>query len=178
RLSDDLAAEDTLPTSLRAATPEQVVFQRLEVENVEKFLDDPGHGLLLPYFKRYLTRAVRQVKPQWQDAHTETRRMAPAARKRSETDRSGQVDVLVAGAGYVGLATAVALRSARPSLKVAVVDAAPAGVWQRDGRASAIAAAARRMLERLGAWAEIAPGAEPIVDMVVTDSRTADPVRP
>jgi 2-octaprenyl-6-methoxyphenol hydroxylase len=90
----------------------------------------------------------------------------------------GRFDVLVAGAGYVGLAVAVAIRSARPSLSVAVVDAAPAGVWQRDGRASAIAAAARRMLESLGAWDEIAPGAEPIVDMVVTDSRTTDPVRP
>ena len=40
------------------------------------------------------------------------------------------LDVLVAGAGYVGLATAVSLKQARPSLAVAVVDAAPAGVWQ------------------------------------------------
>ena len=45
-------------------------------------------------------------------------------------------DVLVAGAGYVGLAAAVAIRSARPSLKVAIVDAAPEGAWQRDTRAS------------------------------------------
>jgi 2-octaprenyl-6-methoxyphenol hydroxylase len=104
--------------------------------------------------------------------------MAKAAASTRNGDRPADVDVLVAGAGYVGLAVAVAIRSARPSLKVAVVDAAPAGAWQRDGRASAIAAAARRMLESLGAWDEIAPGAEPIVDMVVTDSRTADPVRP
>jgi len=34
------------------------------------------------------------------------------------------------------------------------------------------------MLDRLGAWADIAPEAQPILDMVVTDSRTADPVRP
>ncbi|MDN2565722.1 ubiquinone biosynthesis hydroxylase [Aquibium sp. A9E412] len=87
-------------------------------------------------------------------------------------------DVLIAGAGYVGLATAVSIRQARPNLSVAVVDAAPPGVWQRDGRASAIAAAACRMLQRLGCWDEIAPEAQPIVDMVVTDSRTADPVRP
>ena len=89
-----------------------------------------------------------------------------------------RLDVLVAGAGYVGLAVAVAIKSARPSLSVAIVDAAPAGVWQRDGRASAIAAAASRMLDRLDCWAEIAPEAQAITDMIVTNSRTSDPVRP
>ncbi|OJU01527.1 MAG: 2-octaprenyl-6-methoxyphenyl hydroxylase [Rhizobiales bacterium 65-79] len=88
------------------------------------------------------------------------------------------MDVLIAGAGYVGLATAVSMRAARPDLKVAVVDAAPAGVWQKDGRASAIAAAARRMLDRLGVWDDIASEAQPITEMIVTDSRTSDPVRP
>jgi 2-octaprenyl-6-methoxyphenol hydroxylase len=88
------------------------------------------------------------------------------------------LDVLIAGAGYVGLATAVAIATARPSLKIAVVDAAPAGVWQKDGRASAIAAAACRMLEQLGCWQEIEPEAQAITEMIVTDSRTADPVRP
>lgn len=88
------------------------------------------------------------------------------------------LDVLVAGAGYVGLAAAVSLKQARPSLAIAVVDAAPAGVWQKDGRASAIAAAACRMLDQLGVWAEIAPEAQAITEMIVTDSRTADPVRP
>ncbi len=88
------------------------------------------------------------------------------------------LDVLVAGAGYVGLAVAVSIKSARPSLSVAVVDAAPQGVWQRDGRASAIAAAASRMLDQLGCWAEIAPEAQAITEMIVTDSRTSDPVRP
>lgn len=87
-------------------------------------------------------------------------------------------DVLVAGAGYVGTATAVSLKIGRPSLSVAVVDAAPAGAWERDGRASAIAAAGCRMLDSLGCWAAIAPRAQPITEMTVTDSRTADPVRP
>lgn len=89
-----------------------------------------------------------------------------------------RVDVLVAGAGYVGLAVAVSIRAASPALNVAIVDAAPAGVWQRDGRASAIAAAAGRMLGQLGVWSEIAPQAQAITDMIVTDSRTADPTRP
>ncbi|RWK55469.1 ubiquinone biosynthesis hydroxylase [Mesorhizobium sp.] len=88
------------------------------------------------------------------------------------------LDILVTGAGYVGLAAAVSLKQARPSLAVAVVDAAPAGIWQKDGRASAIAAAACRMLDQLGVWAEIAPEAQAITEMIVTDSRTSDPLRP
>lgn len=88
------------------------------------------------------------------------------------------LDILIAGAGYVGLATAVSICRAHPQLRVAIVDAAPAGVWQRDGRASAIAAAACRMLQRLDCWQEIEPQAQPITEMIITDSRTSDPVRP
>jgi 2-octaprenyl-6-methoxyphenol hydroxylase len=87
-------------------------------------------------------------------------------------------DIIIAGAGYVGLATAVALKSSAPHLGVTVIDAAPAGVWRNDTRASAIAAAASRMLDRLGCWDAIVPEAQPINEMIVTDSRTADPVRP
>ena len=88
------------------------------------------------------------------------------------------LDILIAGAGYVGLAAAVSLKQARPGLEIAVVDAAPSGAWRKDGRASAIAAAASRMLDRLGVWGSVAPRAQAITDMVITDSRTADPVRP
>ncbi len=102
--------------------------------------------------------------------------MAPELQASQNKTRS--MDVLVAGAGYVGLATAVSLKQARPSLRVAIVDAAPPGAWERDGRASAIAAAACRMLDRLGCWHEIAPHAQAITEMIVTDSRTSDPVRP
>lgn len=91
---------------------------------------------------------------------------------------AGRLDVLVAGAGYVGLAVAVAIRAARPGMKVALVDAAPVGAWERDTRASAIAAAAIRMLDQLGCWQEIAPEAQAITEMIITDSRTSDPVRP
>jgi 2-octaprenyl-6-methoxyphenol hydroxylase len=88
------------------------------------------------------------------------------------------LDVLIAGAGYVGMATAVGIKAARPNLAVAVVDAAPAGAWERDGRASAIAAAACRMLDQFGCWSEIEPEAQPMTEMIVTDSRSSDPVRP
>lgn len=93
-------------------------------------------------------------------------------------EHGGEIDLLVVGAGYVGLATAVAVKLARPSLRIMVIDAAPEGAWERDGRASAIAAAACRMLAQLGCWDEIRPAAQPITEMVVTDSRVSDPVRP
>jgi 2-octaprenyl-6-methoxyphenol hydroxylase len=87
-------------------------------------------------------------------------------------------DLVIGGGGYVGLSLAVAVKKAAPHLDVIVVDGAPEGAWQRDERASAIAAAASFMLEALGVWADILPEAQPINSMIVTDSRTADPVRP
>lgn len=91
---------------------------------------------------------------------------------------SHTLDILVCGGGYVGLSAAVALKASAPSLKIAVIDAAPPEVWRKDQRASAIAAAARRLLSTLGVWEAIAPEAQAINEMIVTDSRTADPVRP
>ncbi|WP_337271462.1 ubiquinone biosynthesis hydroxylase [Oryzifoliimicrobium ureilyticus] len=88
------------------------------------------------------------------------------------------VDMLVVGGGYVGLSAAVAVKQAAPHLDVTVLEAAPEHVWQKDTRASAIIAAATKMLEVLGAWDDIAPEAQPINKMIVTDSRTSDPVRP
>jgi 2-octaprenyl-6-methoxyphenol hydroxylase len=91
---------------------------------------------------------------------------------------SGPVDVMIAGGGHVGLALALALRRAAPSLSVTVVDAAPVAPGRHDGRASAIAAGGRRLLDGLGVWAEIGGTAQPINDMIITDSRTRDVVRP
>jgi len=89
-----------------------------------------------------------------------------------------RTDLLVCGGGYVGLAVAVAVKASAPDLTVTVIDAAPKDVWKKDPRASAIAAAAQRMLTTLGIWDEIEPEAQPINEMIVTDSRTSDPVRP
>ena len=87
-------------------------------------------------------------------------------------------DILIGGGGYVGLSLAVAIKKAAPHLDIVLVDGAPEGSWQRDERASAIAAAASSMLDALGVWSEILPLAQPINRMIVTDSKTADPVRP
>ncbi len=88
------------------------------------------------------------------------------------------LDILVGGGGYVGLSVAVSIKKAAPHLSVMVVDAAPKDIWKKDARASAIAAAASRMLTALGVWDEMLAEAQPINRMVITDSRTADPVRP
>jgi len=88
------------------------------------------------------------------------------------------LDMLVVGGGYVGLAAAVAVKQAAPHLAVEVIEAAPADVWKKDERASAIIAAASRMLDVFGVWNEILPEAQPINSMIVTDSKTSDPVRP
>jgi 2-octaprenyl-6-methoxyphenol hydroxylase len=86
-------------------------------------------------------------------------------------------DVVVAGGGWVGASLALALRAADPNIAVALVDPTPPGA-RADGRASAVAAAGRRLLARLGVWDELAPHAEPIREMIVTDSRLSDAVRP
>ena len=88
------------------------------------------------------------------------------------------LDVVIAGGGYVGLGVAVAIKQAAPHLAVEVVEAAPEDAWTKDVRASAIIAAARRMLDVFGIWQQLEPQAQPINKMIVTDSRTQDPVRP
>ena len=47
-----------------------------------------------------------------------------------------------------------------------------------DLRASAIAAAARRLFETIGVWSAIADKAQPMLDMVVTDSKLDHAMRP
>ena len=104
------------------------------------------------------------------------------AAKKTSAKNSGTddqiVDCLIAGGGYVGLSVAVAIKASAPHLCVTLVDAAPEDAISKDERASAIAAAASRMLDQLGVWNDLLKVAQPINDMIVTDSRTTDPVRP
>ena len=90
-----------------------------------------------------------------------------------------KADVLIAGGGFAGLALALALRlGLGDTFKVVVADPAFATNARPDLRASAIAAAARRMFETLGVWDAVADNAQPILDMVVTDSKLKDAMRP
>ncbi|GLS43433.1 FAD-dependent monooxygenase [Methylobacterium brachythecii] len=94
--------------------------------------------------------------------------------------RAGSRNLLVAGAGIPGLTLALALKRAnREAIDVTVCDPGlSAGAARHRGRAFAVAAGPRRMFEQLGLWEMIAPAAEAIRDMAITDSRLADPVRP
>lgn len=93
--------------------------------------------------------------------------------------RARRVDVVVGGAGFAGLALAIALRQALGErFSVVVADPALAQVPSKDPRATAIAAAAKRLFEAIDVWDEVAPTAQPILDMVVTDSKVEDAVRP
>src|SRR5271163_4897969 len=88
-------------------------------------------------------------------------------------------DVLIAGGGFAGLTLATALRQGLgPSFCVTVADPALGQSHAEDERASAIVAAARRLFETIGVWESVAEEAQPILDMVVTDSRLDDAVRP
>jgi len=88
-------------------------------------------------------------------------------------------DLLIAGGGFAGLTLAIAVRQALgPSFSVTVADPALGTSHGGDERASAIVAAARRLFETVGVWDAVAPEAQPILDMVVTDSRLGDAVRP
>lgn len=87
-------------------------------------------------------------------------------------------DVLIAGGGFAGFALAVALRQALGGNFRVILADPELGQAGRDVRASAIAAAPRRMFDALGVWDAVADEAQPILDMVVTDSRVQDLVRP
>ncbi|MGB8397665.1 ubiquinone biosynthesis hydroxylase [Bradyrhizobium sp.] len=90
-----------------------------------------------------------------------------------------QRSIVICGGAFAGLALALALRQGLGA-DIAVIVADPAlGVRpSRDPRATAIVAACRRLFETLGVWGQVACSAQPILDMVVTDSRLEDATRP
>jgi 2-octaprenyl-6-methoxyphenol hydroxylase len=95
------------------------------------------------------------------------------------TKNDERIDIVVAGGGFAGLALAIALRQGLgPSTAIMVADPTLGKSHAGDQRASAIVAAARRLFDTLGVWESVAGEAQPILDMVVTDSRVEDAVRP
>ncbi len=78
-------------------------------------------------------------------------------------------DVAIIGAGSAGLILALAL--ARTGIGVSVLDrraAVPAGA-DADRRVFALSAGSCRVLEGLGLWPDLAPAAQPITDIIVSD---------
>jgi 2-octaprenyl-6-methoxyphenol hydroxylase len=92
---------------------------------------------------------------------------------------SVQRSIVICGGAFAGLALALALRQGLGrDIPVIVADPALATRPSRDPRATAVVAACRRLFEAIGAWYEVAGDAQPILDMVVTDSRLEDATRP
>lgn len=92
---------------------------------------------------------------------------------------TGRKSIVIGGGGFAGLALALALRQGLgEALEIVVADPALATRPSRDPRASAIIAAGRNLFETLGIWGKVAVHAQPITDMIVTDSRLEDVVRP
>ncbi len=90
-------------------------------------------------------------------------------------------DIVVAGGGIAGLALALAVRRAWPGAAIAVCDprlVQQPGAGRKSMRAVAVAAGSRRFLERLGVWGAVADRAQPINEMLITDSGQADAPRP
>ena len=97
----------------------------------------------------------------------------------AEGDAAGvpiEADVLVVGGGLVGMTLAIVLAEA--GLEVAVVDRADptAGLSDaHDGRASAIARGSQQALAAAGLWADMAPEAQPILQIRVSDGQLGRP---
>src|SRR5271154_487465 len=82
-----------------------------------------------------------------------------------------ETDVFISGGGMVGLTLALAL--ARGGLRVTMADPMPvAAVLDAgfDGRVSALSYSSVRMFEALGIWEHLAPQAQPIHDILVSDA--------
>jgi 2-octaprenyl-6-methoxyphenol hydroxylase len=92
---------------------------------------------------------------------------------------TAQRSIVICGGAFAGLALALALRQGLGAdVSVTVADPALATRPSRDPRATAIVAACRRLFETIGVWGEVADQAQPILDMVVTDSKLEDATRP
>ena len=99
-----------------------------------------------------------------------------------EDVRTDRYDVAIVGASFAGLALALALRQGLgEQLRIALVDKADPASQQSppdDPRAYALSAASRNLLEALDAWSTIAPQAQPVHEIEITDSSLDHVIRP
>src|ERR1700686_5147451 len=90
-----------------------------------------------------------------------------------------QRSIVIGGGGFAGLALALAVRQGLgPRIPVIVADPALGSRPSPEPPATAIVAPCRRLLDVIGVWDQVAVNAQPILDMVVTDSRLQDATRP
>src|SRR5690606_17958306 len=88
---------------------------------------------------------------------------------------SERADIVIAGAGFVGLALGAAL--ARAGLDVAICDPVLGRTPPSDPRAFALVPGARNLLDALGAWEPIEHAAQPVARMEISDARLAEVMR-
>ncbi|PZO01918.1 MAG: ubiquinone biosynthesis hydroxylase [Hyphomicrobiales bacterium] len=87
--------------------------------------------------------------------------------------------IVIAGAGIAGLSLALALKQALgAAFSIVVADPALSAAPRPDNRAYAVAAAAEAMLRTLAIWDAVSATAQPMTQMIVSDSRSGDVVRP
>src|SRR5260221_13257297 len=92
---------------------------------------------------------------------------------------AAQRGIVIGGGAFAGLALAVALRQGLGAgLPIIVADPALATRPSGDPRATAIVAACRRLFEAIGVWGSVAAQAQPVLEMVVTDSKLEEATRP
>ena len=88
----------------------------------------------------------------------------------SDDTSTVQADVLIIGGGFVGNTLAAALSGT--GLKTVLVDTQDLKTAidaEFDGRSFAISLSNQRMLEEVGVWSSLAPFAEPILDIRISD---------
>ncbi len=98
-----------------------------------------------------------------------------------DPSRQKQFDVVIAGGGLVGRMLALALaRYAPQGFRIALIDAEPAQAERTaaDARALALSAATKNLLSALNLWDELAPAAQPIESIEITDSPLNADLRP
>jgi 2-octaprenyl-6-methoxyphenol hydroxylase len=90
-----------------------------------------------------------------------------------------RADVVVAGSAVIARVAVLALaRELGPRARIVrIAEMARPGA-PVDRRSFAIAPSGRELLATLGLWTALAERAQPIGEMVITDSKLADPVRP
>lgn len=96
--------------------------------------------------------------------------MDNAARPSISANMTLDADILITGGALSGASLALALTGA--GHRVTMIDAQPAGVQTDpafDGRSYAIALGSQRLLATLGLWDALAPNAQPMLDIKVSD---------
>ncbi|MCH2076290.1 MAG: UbiH/UbiF/VisC/COQ6 family ubiquinone biosynthesis hydroxylase [Rhodobacteraceae bacterium] len=88
-------------------------------------------------------------------------------------------DILITGGGLIG--STLALGLAQAGFKVTMLDALPKGTRRKkgfDGRSYAMALATTKMLRTLGLWETLAPNAQPMNAIKVSDGRAGQAPSP